>query len=417
MVAMTAEALAPTTGDGYDVVPLVERLRSRQDRFAEDAQQAVLEQVAGYRALDTPGLRLEVQANCAQVFGIFLDTLTTGRVPTPADFPATAGYGARRIRVGISLEDFLKAYRVGQALLWDHVRSAADGLPGGSVAALSVVGHVMATIEAASSAAARGYLEAETLRTTDAARVERDLLEDLLAGRTPLAEGRTEALADAGLTPAGRVLVGIGLPQDPSSSVPQLPEAAELLSRAVAQSLGGVAVVRQDEVVAVVPVDVLGESTVLSRLAGLTEALAGRGVPVALGLSTVRSGLADVPLAYREAELALGRLGGRAGLLALSSLSTLDYLVTRPDETARQLVRPELRAFIDEDTREGGVLVETLRKYVAADMNARAAAVELHVHVNTIYYRIDRISERTGHDLRRLDEVIELLLAVRLLAG
>ena len=140
MVAMTAEALAPTTGDGYDVVPLVERLRSRQDRFAEDAQQAVLAQVAGYRALDTPGLRLEVEANCAQVFGIFLDTLAAGRVPTPADFPATAGYGARRIRVGISLEDFLKAYRVGQALLWDHVRAAADGLPGGSVAALTVVG-------------------------------------------------------------------------------------------------------------------------------------------------------------------------------------------------------------------------------------------------------------------------------------
>ncbi len=272
MVAMTAEALAPKTGDGYDVVPLVERLRSRQDRFAEDAQQAVLAQVSGYRALDTPGLRLEVEANCAQVFGIFLDTLAAGRVPTPADFPATAGYGARRIRVGISLEDFLKAYRVGQALLWDHVRAAADGLPGGSVAALTVVAHVMATIEAASSAAARGYLEAENLRTTDAARVERDLLEDLLAGRTPRAEVRTEALADAGLTPGSRVLVGIGLPQDPSSTVPQLPEAAELLSRAVAQSLGGVVVVRQDEVVLVVPVDVLGESTVLSRLAGITEA-------------------------------------------------------------------------------------------------------------------------------------------------
>ena len=417
MVAMTAEALAPKTGDGYDVVPLVERLRSRQDRFAEDAQQAVLAQVSGYRALDTPGLRLEVEANCAQVFGIFLDTLAAGRVPTPADFPATAGYGARRIRVGISLEDFLKAYRVGQALLWDHVRAAADGLPGGSLAALTVVAHVMATIEAASSAAARGYLEAENLRTTDAARVERDLLEDLLAGRTPRAEVRTEALADAGLTPGSRVLVGIGLPQDPSSTVPQLPEAAELLSRAVAQSLGGVVVVRQDEVVLVVPVDVLGESTVLSRLAGITEALAGRGIPVALGLSTVRVGLVEVPSAYREAQLALARLGDRAGLLALSSLSTLDYLVSRPDETARHVVPPGLRAFIEEDTREGGVLVETLRKYVAADLNARAAAAQLHVHVNTIYYRIDRISERTGLDLRRLDEVIELLLGVRLLAG
>jgi DNA-binding PucR family transcriptional regulator len=178
-----------------------------------------------------------------------------------------------------------------------------------------------------------------------------------------------------------------------------------------------VVVVRQDEVVLVVPVDVLGESTVLSRLAGITEALAGRGIPVALGLSTVRVGLVEVPSAYREAQLALARLGDRAGLLALSSLSTLDYLVSRPDETARHVVPPGLRAFIEEDTREGGVLVETLRKYVAADLNARAAAAQLHVHVNTIYYRIDRISERTGLDLRRLDEVIELLLGVRLLAG
>jgi DNA-binding PucR family transcriptional regulator len=167
----------------------------------------------------------------------------------------------------------------------------------------------------------------------------------------------------------------------------------------------------------VIPVDVLGEATILSRLAGLAEALAGRGVPVALGLSIVRAGLAEVPVAYTEARLARRMLGDRSGLLALASLSTLDYLVTRPDETARQLVRPDLRAFIGEDTREGGVLVDTLLKYVAADMNARAAAVQLHVHVNTIYYRLDRIYERTGLDLRRLDEAIELLLAVRLLAG
>jgi PucR C-terminal helix-turn-helix domain/GGDEF-like domain len=416
MAAVTAEALAPMTGDGYDVVPLVRRLRSQQDRFAAAAQQAVLEQVVAYRENDTPGLRLEVAANCAHVFGIFLDTLASGRAPSSADFPTTAGHAARRVLAGISLEDFLKAFRIGQAVLWDHVRSAADGLPGGSNAALTVVGHLMATIEAASSAAARGYVEAGTLRATDAARVDRDLVEDLLAGRTALAETRTETLAGAGLVPGSRLLVGVGLPRDPEGTAPLLPEAAELLSRAVAQSVGGIVVVRQDEVVAVVPVDVLGEATALSRLTRLTESLAGRGIPVAFGFSTVRAGLGEVPGAYHEAQLALARLGHRAGLLALSSLSTLDYLVTRPDETARQLVRPELRTFIEDDTREGGVLVDTLLKYVAADMNARAAAVHLHVHVNTIYYRIDRISERTGQDLRRLDEVIDLLLAVRLLA-
>jgi hypothetical protein len=417
MVEVTVETLETRTGDVYDVVPLVERLRARMDRFVVDAQRAVTEQVAPYRGYDSPRLREEVATNCAQVFEIFLDTLATGRSPVASDFPMLAGYAARRVEAGIALEDFLQAFRVGQAVLWEHVVAAAAGLPGGSDAALAVVGHLMATIEAGSSAAARGYVEAANLLATDTARVERDLVEDLLAGRTAMAATRTQVLAAAGLAPDSRVLVGVGLPRDPEGTSSLLPEAADLVTRAVAQSVGGLVVVRHDEVVAVVPADGLGESTVLARLARLTESLTGRGVPVSFGFSTVRCGLGDVAAAHREAQLARATLGDRAGLLALSSLSTLDYLVTRPDEAARQLIRPQVRAFIEEDEDQGGVFVETLMKYVAADMNARAAAERLHVHVNTIYYRLDRISERTGHDLRRLDEVIDLLLAVRLLAG
>jgi transposase len=33
-----------------------------------------------------------------------------------------------------------------------------------------------------------------------------------------------------------------------------------------------------------------------------------------------------------------------------------------------------------------------------------AAAERLHLHVNTAYYRLERIAERTGCDLRRLAE-------------
>ena len=76
-----------------------------------------------------------------------------------------------------------------------------------------------------------------------------------------------------------------------------------------------------------------------------------------------------------------------------------------------------MRAFIDEDQAADGVFVDTLRTYVACDMNAKAAAAVLHIHVNTVYYRLDRIAERTGYDLRRLDQVIDLLLAVLLVDG
>ena len=417
MVALTAETLAPTTDGTVDVVGLAERLRSRLDQFVVDAQAAVMEQVPAYRENDRAVLRGEVATNCAHVFEVFLDTLAVGRTPAPADFPMSAGYAARRAEAGISLEDFLQAFRVGQAVLWEHIRTVAAGQRGGPAAALAVVGHLMATVEAGSSAAARGYVEATNLRMADTARVERDLVEDLLAGRTALAQSRTEVLDTAGLLRTSGVLVGVAMPLDPAEGTPHVREAADLVSRAVAQTVGGVVVVRQDEIVAVVPADPFGEATVLSRLTQLTEALAGRGLPVAFGFSTVRDGLAEVPAAYREAELARAMQGDRTGLRALSSLSTLDYLVARPDDSARQLIRPAVRAFIEEDSRAGGLYVETLLSYVAADLNAKAAAASLHVHVNTVYYRLDRICERTGHDLRRLDEVIELLLAVRLLTG
>ena len=69
-----------------------------------------------------------------------------------------------------------------------------------------------------------------------------------------------------------------------------------------------------------------------------------------------------------------------------------------------------------EDREHGGHLIETLLAYAEADLNAKAAAERLLIHVNTAHYRLGRIAERTGCDLRRLPDVIDLLIAVRLTA-
>ena len=53
--------------------------------------------------------------------------------------------------------------------------------------------------------------------------------------------------------------------------------------------------------------------------------------------------------------------------------------------------------------------------FAESDLNAKIAAERLHLHVNTAYYRLEKIAERTGYDLRRLADVVELLIAVRLL--
>lgn len=71
-------------------------------------------------------------------------------------------------------------------------------------------------------------------------------------------------------------------------------------------------------------------------------------------------------------------------------------------------------AFVEEDLATGGILVDTLSTYVSHDLNAKLTAMHLHVHANTVYYRLDRIAERTGCDVRRVEDLIDLLLAVRL---
>ena len=59
-------------------------------------------------------------------------------------------------------------------------------------------------------------------------------------------------------------------------------------------------------------------------------------------------------------------------------------------------------------------MITPLRAYVACDLNARRAAEQLHIHVNTAHYRLGRIAERTGCDLRHVSDLIELLIAARL---
>jgi hypothetical protein len=57
---------------------------------------------------------------------------------------------------------------------------------------------------------------------------------------------------------------------------------------------------------------------------------------------------------------------------------------------------------------------ETLRTYVSADLNAKTAAKRLAIHANTVHYRLGRISERTGCDLRNLADIVDLMVAIRL---
>ena len=128
----------------------------------------------------------------------------------------------------------------------------------------------------------------------------------------------------------------------------------------------------------------------------------------------MQRGLATLPDAYREASLAAGRMAATGGVLSLADLTPFEYLTLRDDAVARRMIDPRIERFVAEDRAAGGSLIRTLVAYADADLNAKAAAEALLIHVNTAHHRLGRIAERTGRDLRRLADVIDLLIAIRL---
>ena len=396
-VASGAEVLARWVGE-------------RVHLTAHAATAEIWNELPAYRRLADSGLRSEVEAHCRQVFAAFLGALDGRRDPRPQDFPWTASHALRRVELGIALPDFMSAFRIGQIMLWDDILEGVAARPDTQAAALRVVGQVMRTIEVGSTAAAGAYLEAQQYRVADSARLARDLLEDLIEGHPPVVAPRRAALVAAGLDEDADLVVVVASLGERGADVGPVRGCLASVSR-------GLVVARQDSVVAVLPVTDSSTDGVIASVRKALASMAARNVWPSVGVSGAHTGWLGVPAAYEEATHARKSLAGSPGLRMVEEMSTLDFLVHSQGDEGARLVRPAIRAFLLEDLESNGVFVTTLQAYMAANLNAKEAAIGLTVHPNTVYYRLERIAERTGCDVRRVDELIDLLLAVRLVRG
>src|SRR5262249_7817543 len=160
-------------------------------------------------------------------------------------------------------------------------------------------GHLMQLIEVGSTVAAEAYLEAQQHQLADDDRVRRDLLEDLLARRELPPRPKQDQLRLGGLGPATSPPVAAAVPVAAGAGEAVLRDAVAAL-RTGRGRVAGLTVVRQDEIVGVLPVPARGPATVLANLQRVVAALQRRQVPLAVGLSTVHTGLEEVPEAYAE---------------------------------------------------------------------------------------------------------------------
>lgn len=139
-------------------------------------------------------------------------------------------------------------------------------------------------------------------------------------------------------------------------------------------------------------------------------------VRVAIGVSAAASP-AGLPGAAEEARYA-ARLGERrddaVSLVFGAEIAAHRLLLAGAPDALRHALRSRLLgALIDYDRAHGTDLLGTLRVYLRCSGSPTAAAERLHVHVNTLRYRIGRVEELLEVDLGDFANRVDLYLALQ----
>jgi PucR C-terminal helix-turn-helix domain/GGDEF-like domain len=395
---------------GEALARIAEMLRARRDEIIESGVQQIWAEIPAYGKVRDRKFRDDVREHVGVHHDLIVRSIAEARPPDPDDLGFMRPVATRRVG-RVSLGHFLRAFRIYNEVAWAALLECATD-DETRAAVLDSAGVLMRYINVAASEAGEAYVEAEQLAVAHGDRVRRDLLDDLLAGRPPAPGPKLLAAHDAGLhLPVPNVVI-VAAPLAPPEDEHVLRAVALSLSRAVGSALRPLTVTRHDELVLIARVEREIEDLV-GELRAVQGRLAAEDTTLAIGISAVQTGLERTAHAYAEAQAALERVRSTGGVVALPVLSAFDCLTLFGRDTARGRIPASVRQFVAEDIADGRILTSTLLEYVASDFNAKLTAERLFVHPNTARYRLGKIEERTGCNLRSVSDVLDLLIAVR----
>ena len=136
---------------------------------------------------------------------------------------------------------------------------------------------------------------------------------------------------------------------------------------------------------------------------------------LAIGISSVAAALGDWPGAYGEALQAMD-LAARLHSPRPLYIGALGIyrLITRLEEreSLQSFAHETLAALLAYDERQNADLIHTLEAYFSAHGNLATTAAELNVHRNTLLYRLRRVAEIGGIDLKQPETRLALQVAL-----
>ncbi len=396
----------PLAGEGrgggaeLQVVRLIAaQQRSRAAGIARRIYTALTAEVPEYAAITDEALAADVQSVSMAGVESWLDQLRTGRMLGGRDFEPVRQGARRRARQGFDHYALLRAWRIAVRVMWSEL--IEDPLAQDPVIRQvlpEIAEEAMNFSDQLSLAVTDAYLE-------EAARIAREheyrrsaLLELILSrpdqvGSTPPAE-----LAQP------HVVIVV---ETASAALDDLDRIGWELERNVGVVFW---TVRSNAVIAAAHLPAAGDrNSVIERI---RDALPALRSAERIGIGGRAEAIADTRQSYLEAQEALnyGRLLGYEGPV-FDFIDVAGYALMLSD-------RPRAVRFVDAVLAplhglSASWVPSTLEAYLSRQGRIKEAAAQLHVHPNTIKYRLRELG-RVGPLLRDPNRSAELLMALRL---
>jgi len=393
MAAVRSDVLDPRPWQRLPA-PAVAVMRPQLQDLAQEIIDAIRVEVPAYaRPLEGPfgrGLIVGVEEALRQ----FLDGIEAGG-PMPRS-RVYVDLGRGEVRAGRGLDVLLAAYRVGARVAWR--RFSAGGVAAGlePETLYLLAESIFAYIDELSAKSAEGYALEQSAAAGEL-RAQRQRLARLLLRDPPADPLDVEEIARAARWRLPATLAAFAFPEaERERIVPRLP------ADAIVDTVG-------DVVCALLPDPGRG-----GLRAQLEHAVGAGGRRVAALGPAVAWGDATLSLARARAVLALAAEGAAPDHGVLDAADHTTALLLRSDRRlAQELVRVRLAPLAALAPGSRARMSATLSAWLAEQGRLQAVAERLHVHPQTVRYRLGRLRELFGDALDDPQRRFELELALR----
>jgi PucR-like helix-turn-helix protein/diguanylate cyclase with GGDEF domain len=366
---------------------VVGALRPAVGRLTDEVLTSVVEAVPPFQ--EWWGGSLDVRDGVEQGLRGFLERLESGTEERLPGHDVFFDFGRSELRAGRSVGSVLAAYRVGAQAAWRGMADTGHDAGIEPRALYALADAIFTYIDQVCSVTVEGYAYEQSMAAVQRVDARRRLVE--LAVRLPPASEPelAGAAADAGWRLPVRVAV----------------------------------VAFRDERVARVA-SRLGPDALVARVDGTGWAIVGdpdgpgRHATLQQGLKGVRAGVGPAVMATAAVESA--RLAARALALAVGPPGPVwaedrrvDLLLAGDPVVAHGLVEDVLGPLATAPDASRERLVETLGAWLEHQGEVRPTAQQLHVHTQTVRYRVAQLRELLGDRMGSAEGRLELELALR----